>query len=395
MSRRLRTIYLDNSHLHLLSEVRRNNGPRFTKFMKVWNSQKCALALSLTHLHEISRYNDDVKKAARYDLLEELLPIHCDISITNEVPSTFRLLTHREIFNALIKLNVVSVQNEALLQYAEGLPEQLTSKDHIALLRQLETVDLYRNMLEAFYEANRVSAAANSRPPRTKYERQKLSQITDTKIKADDVADLLRQLEKDNVDIERLGSLHKLVTPELLDEMFGSMRIMIEQFVERADEVGSSNALAEFLGVDSTDRASTRMPLDLLIQQHTFEFSVRQFLTDVCHVQDKSLLDNLLKQVKLEDCPGTWLKHTVQIQMRKAVTEDEPSNYYDLEHLAYLPYVDLLLADKRITTFAHQVLNSTNLPLSLNGVREPISVPNSVDAVESVISSLTCLEGSE
>jgi hypothetical protein len=363
--------------------------------MKVWNSQKCALALSLTHLHEISRYNDDVKKAARYDLLEELLPIHCDISITNEVPSTFRLLTHREIFNALIKLNVVSVQNEALLQYAEGLPEQLTSKDHIALLRQLETVDLYRNMLEAFYEANRVSAAANSRPPRTKYERQKLSQITDTKIKADDVADLLRQLEKDNVDIERLGSLHKLVTPELLDEMFGSMRIMIEQFVERADEVGSSNALAEFLGVDSTDRASTRMPLDLLIQQHTFEFSVRQFLTDVCHVQDKSLLDNLLKQVKLEDCPGTWLKHTVQIQMRKAVTEDEPSNYYDLEHLAYLPYVDLLLADKRITTFAHQVLNSTNLPLSLNGVREPISVPNSVDAVESVISSLTCLEGSE
>jgi hypothetical protein len=383
-----RIIYLDNSHLHLLSEVRRANPARFAKFMKLWTANKCALALSHIHLHEISRYNNQTKREARYDLLEEMLPIHCDISLGDEIPVAFRLLTNREIFSVLIRRNIVFVQDQTLIRYAGGFPEQFTSKAQITLLTQLDIVGVWRNLIEAFYEANKVSAAANSRQPQTKYERHRLSQIGDTKIKKDDVTALLKQLEEDSEDIAQWECLRDLVPPELMDEEFRRIRNKVEQYVERVDEVGSSNALAEFLGVDPSDRTSFRKPLDLLIQQHTFESGVRQFLADVCGENDETKVGEVVRQLKMEDCPGTWLKNAVQLQIRKAVNEDEASNYYDLEHLAYLPYADLFFADKRITEFTRQVLNSNQSLPSLKGINEPIAVPNSVDAIESVISSL-------
>lgn len=389
MEPRARIIYLDNSHLHLLSEIRQNDAPRFTKFMEVWNSQKCALALSQIHLYEITRYKNQGKKEARFDLLEELLPIHSDLSFTDGLPDNFRPLANREIFNALIQRGVMSVQDQTLLQYAAGLPAQLTSKNHIAILRQLENTNLYRNIIEAFYEANRVSAAANSRPSGTKYERPRLSRMEDARIDSDDVAKLLQQLEQDQIDVAQLESLRGLLTPEMADDVYGAIRREIEEFVLRAGEAGSASALAEFLGIDPADGVRLHKPLDLLIQQYTFEFTVRHFLTDVFGSLDGHLLDKVAAGINLEDCPGTWLKHAVQIQMRKAVTEDTPSNYYDLEHLAYLPYVDILFADKRILAFTQQVFGSNQLPPSLNGVREPVAVPNSVNALESAITLKT------
>src|SRR5258707_9235736 len=188
MERRVLTVYFDNSQLHLLSELRRNDASRFAAFLEVWCAQNCALALSQTHLSEINRYDDQLRRAARYDLLESLLPIHSDIPVGDNVPPFPLLLTNREILSALIKRELVSLQNSPLKNYTEGFPERLTSKDHIQLLKQLPGVDVYRNVLDAFYEANRMGAAANSRPAQTKYEVHRLSEIPATAIKPDDVA---------------------------------------------------------------------------------------------------------------------------------------------------------------------------------------------------------------
>jgi hypothetical protein len=388
MERLVRTIYFDNSQLHLLSELRRNDASRFTAFLEVWSRKNCALALSQAHLSEINRYDDQLRRTARYDLLESLLPIHSDIPVGDNVPATFLLLTNREILSALIKLDLVSLQNSALKKCAEGFPERLASQDHINLLKQLPEVDVYRNVLDAFYQANRIGAAANSRPAQTKYEVHRLSEIPPTGIKPDDVADVLSQLEEVRDSIANLDGLRDLITPGQIDGVIGGMRSTIESFVKRTEEVGSSKALAEYLGVDSTNKRNLRKPIDLLIQQHTFEFNVRHFLTDVCGVEDAEKLNQVAAKVRLEDCPGTWLKYAVQLQMRKASPIDDPSNYYDLEHLSYLPYVDVLFADKRMTTFARQVLNSDQLPPSLTGVCPPVSVPNSIEKLELAISSL-------
>lgn len=89
--------------------------------------------------------------------------------------------------------------------------------------------------------------------------------------------------------------------------------------------------------------------------------------------------------VRLEDCPGTWLRHAVELQIRKATAKDEPSNLFDLNHLGHLPYVDLLFTDKRIAEFARQVLSAPNLPASLRHVKKPLAIPNSIEALESAL----------
>lgn len=386
MGPQVRTIYLDNSHLHLLSELRRNTPGRFSAFLKIWSSQGCALALSQTHLSEINRYADQVKREARYDLLEALMPIHCDVMLGDDIPASFLTLTNREIFRALIKQDLVSTQSSAAMKCVEGFPARLTLKEHINLLRQLSNVGIYRNFMDAFYEANRLGAAANSRPPQTKYEIHRLSEIRDTRIKPDDVADVLHQLEDAHASIANLDGLRDIITPAQVDEVISRIRSSIEGFLKRTEEVGSSSALAEYFGADPTDPATFRKPIDLMIQQHTFEFSLRRFLSEVCGEQDEGTLSRVVGMIMIEDCPGTWLKNAVQLRMRKAAPKDDPSNYYDLEHLSYLPYVDVLFADKRIVTIANQVLNSDELPSSLHGIHAPIAIPNSIESLERQIS---------
>lgn len=386
MELRKRIVYLDNSHLHLLSELRRNDASRFAAFMEVWSAKRCELALSQTHLSEINRYDDQAKRDARYDLLEVLTPIHSDLPI-GDVPEPFLLLVNREIFRALIKKQLLAVEGESLAKFENAFPQQLTSKDDITVLKALSMVDVYRKVLDAFYEANRVGALANSRAPQTKYERHRLSEIPDGKIDPNLMADLLPQLEEGQTSVKNLDVLRDLVTPAQIDEIFGGIRNSIHQFVKRTEEVGTSSALAEFLGSNSKDSQTNRKPIDLLISEYGFDFCVRRFLTDL-GIADEATLDNLSRQIQLEDCPGSWLKNAVQLQMRKAAPIDNASNYYDLEHLSFLPYVDALFADKRIATFARQVLSSDHLPASLQGLQPPICISNSIDSIEAAICSI-------
>gem|GEM_PF-6209438 len=317
------------------------------------------------------------------------MPIRCDLALGDDIPHAFLPLTNREIFRALIKQDLVSVQSSAIMQCAEGFPGRLASRADINLLKQLSTLPIYRNVLDAFYQGNTVAAAANSRPSQNKYETHRLSEITETESLPDHIADVMRHLEEAQASVVNLQGLGDLFSPAQLTDVMDGMKNTIECFMKRTEEVGSANALAEHLGADPTDRATLRKPIDLLIQQHTFGFSVRQVLAAACGNQDPLVINDVAGKIKLEDCPGTWLKYAVRLQMRKAMSTDHPSNYYDLEHLAYLPYVDMLFADKRLATFTRQVLNSDDLPSSLKGVRPPISVPNSIDSLEMEISSLS------
>lgn len=59
-------------------------------------------------------------------------------------------------------------------------------------------------------------------------------------------------------------------------------------------------------------------------------------------------------RISIEDCPGWWLWQHAQLAFRKANAEPAPGDFFDVEHLLYFPYFDLLFADKR--TFAYAVL---------------------------------------
>lgn len=381
MKHEVRTIYLDNSHLHLLSELRRTNAARFASFLKIWTTHRCVLVLSQAHLSEISRYEDEIRREARFDFLETLMPIRSDLPIGDGTPQLFLSLTNREIFNALVNRGVISLKDPTLAHLAYAFPNTLSSRNDIDLLKGLSTIPVYRDLLNAFYQASETAALANTRPLNTKYEMHRLSEIPTIGLDPDVLSEIMRRLDEAQISASSLDGLANLVSEGELEGIFNAVKDMIKTFGQRTVEIGGSNALAEYLGADPTDRSN----LDDLIVQHTFDFSVRQFLVELCGDQDGETISNLSRKVKLADCPGTWLKHAVRVQMRKAMPTDHASNYYDLEHLSYLPYVDKLFADKRVANCAAQVLNSKQVPSSIKSIRAPIAIANSVDALEAEI----------
>ena len=383
--RTMPVIYLDTSHLHLLAEARRTNQDRFSQFLAVWKERSCTLALTMTHIQEICRYQDQPGREERYHLLKDLLPIRCDLVLAEGVPVALRLLHNREIYAALMRKGMVSSQGEGLSRYTEGLPELLTEPAQIELYKQLETVDVYRNFIEAFYDLNKVSAEANSRKVGTNYERHRLSKIQNSKLKPEHIAEVLQKLEEGRTNIPQ--SLRNVAPQEIIDEQFDKLRDLIELFANRVREVGNINALAEFLEVDTENKTDFSKHTDVLNQEYVFKKVVQMFLDEVCDLQDEAVLETVTQRIVPEDCPGWWLKHAVLLQMRKATAVDEASNYSDLEHLSYLPYVDLFFADKRIAEFTRQVLASPQLPVLLRDVGKPVAIPKSIGALESILLS--------
>jgi hypothetical protein len=239
---------------------------------------------------------------------------------------------------------------------------------------------------EAFYDAGKVGAAASSREEGTKYERRRLSQIGDAKPTEEQRAEFLKAWEEPQVPPSELENFYKLVPPELMEEMTNLFRDLGLRFLDRAEEISSANALAEALGVDPNDRATARSYTDQLPQKFAFRFPVREAARSL-GVQDDALLTKASEIVRLEECPGMWLRNAVEIEMRKAIAKDMPSNLLHLNHLGHLPYVDLLFTDKRVADFARRVLTSQSLPPALQGVRQPVAVPDSIDAIESALFS--------
>jgi hypothetical protein len=367
-------IYLDTSNIDLLSKLRQQDRSRFATFLSKWRGSNCTLALSGTHLFELRRYGDAGARESRYQLLEELYPIRCQTDSIDNMELLLALRRHGD------QLGIASTA-----QAAEPFPLRLDTPAEVSELRQFENEELAL-FFEAFYDASKVGAAASSREEGTKYERRRLSQIGDAKPTEEQRAAFLKAQKETQVSPSDLENLNKLVPREVMEGLSNLFSDIGLRFLDRAEEVGGANALAEALGVDPSDRATARSFTDQLSQKFTFRFSVREAARSL-GIQDETLLTTASEIVILEECPGTWLRNAVEIEMRKATAKDVPSNLLDLNHLGHLPYVDLLFTDKRVADFARRVLTSPGVPASLDGVRQPVAVPNSIDALESAIFS--------
>jgi hypothetical protein len=368
-------VYLDTSNIHLLTTLRRKDNARFTSFLERWRGLSCTLALSNVHLFELRRYGDASARDERYQLLEDLCPIRFQSESMDGVEILRALSKHRDTLGLDYPAD----------QLVEAFPKFLHTPTEVSQIRELEHTVLAL-AFEAFYDASKTGAAAHSREEGTKYERHRISQIGDAKPAPEHRAMFLEEWEKQQPSSSELENLRELVPPEVLNEMFDAFRDLGLRFLDRAEEVGSANAYAEALGLDLSDPSIARSFTDQASQQYAFRFSVRE-AAQTLGVQCESGFEMATELVRLEDCPGTWLRHAVEIQIRKATAKDEPSNLFDLNHLGHLPYVNLLFTDKRIAEFARQVLSSSNLPASLRHVKKPLAVSNSIEALESALSS--------
>jgi hypothetical protein len=368
-------IYPDTSNIDLLSKIRQQDRARFNAFLEKWKELNCTLAISGTHIFELRRYADSSAREARYQLFEELCPIRCQSSSIDTLEIVHALRNHRD------ELCLKDSTDEII----EAFSMRFNTPAEVSEMRQLEADELSL-LFEAFYDASKIGAAASSREEGTKYERRRVSQLGDAKPTSEQRAAFLEEWDEQQFPSSELENFHKLVPPEAMEGLLNAFRDLGLQFLDRAEEVGGTNAFAEALGLDLNERSVSRSYTDQATQQFAFRFSVREAAQSI-GIQDEVLLNLASKLVKLEDCPGVWLRNAVELQIKKAVAKDVPSNLFDLNHLTHLPYVDMLFTDKRIAEFTRQVLASPNLPTSLRDVKQPIAVPNNIEALESVIAS--------
>jgi hypothetical protein len=371
--------YFDTSHLHLLATERSRSTAGFSAFLNDWRQGGWEFALSHVHLLELARYGDVKGRAARYALLQNLAPVWLTLPVRSQVQGG-STLARREILHAAAA--------RGLAKFAQTIPgprgiafvERVDSHD-VHVVRALEEEGL-RAYIQLFHEAVSLAAEAARRPPDAGPPRQRLRDVENRAPTSAEVQAIRDAIERETAQaFSRLGSE---LPVEAQEQALAQVRSQIDAFLARAQEDGVQSALAQFLG-SAGAVPSARAPVETLIHEHVFADEVRRTLAEDARVTSEEVLQQAVRQVRLADCPGTWLAREVSRSLAAADPTPEPGSTYDLEHLAYVPYVDLLLADKRIVEFTRQVLRREGVPAVLKGVGPPVAVPNSVEAIRVVL----------
>src|SRR2546425_1390181 len=131
-----------------------------------------------------------------------------------------------------------------------------------------------------------------------------------------------------------------------------------------------------------------RYGLEVMPAAHQrFELQVRRFAHEVLNVSESDQ-ESLARTLDLSDCPGSWLERRLDLSVRHGCRQPRASHHYDVERLAHLPYVDLLLTDAEMADFVRQVRNDESTPARIRDVRPPVAIPSSLDALEEALGSL-------
>lgn len=141
---------------------------------------------------------------------------------------------------------------------------------------------------------------------------------------------------------------------------------------------------AKFVGIDSSNPGILRKTFESTLKGFLFKTQLQSTLKNSLFVTDKSVVSNISKKFSRSNCSGLWLRSEIETRLKLA-QDWEPSNEKDLDHIQYLPYVDLFLTDRRIVEMTKQVLRSKNLPEDLKKVPSPIKVSQSLEAIEKVL----------
>lgn len=139
-------------------------------------------------------------------------------------------------------------------------------------------------------------------------------------------------------------------------------------------------------GIDVNNFKNRKRTMESLNEWFLFKLQVGSLLWTHFKIRDISTVNKILNKVSIADCKGLWLRQRVEKHLLKAGDVDY-KNEFDLDCIQYLPYVDILFADKRIVDKTNQVLRSKGLLESLNSISAPHKVSNSLEALETILFS--------
>ena len=138
---------------------------------------------------------------------------------------------------------------------------------------------------------------------------------------------------------------------------------------------------AKFIGIDLNDKKNQNKSIELLLEEFHFKTQLKSTFKSQFGNLENSHIQNILSNIQIQNCKGLWLRKEVEKNLKRA-NDFDPNNENDLNNIQYLPYVDILLTDKRIVESTKQVLRRKDVLESLKHVSVPKKVANSIDSLE-------------
>lgn len=383
-------IFLDTPQIDLLERVRRSDPVRYRSFLDTWKGRGCVLVLTSAHAGELRRHGNPSRREGRYQVMADLAPIRTDVPVSRDTSSNRPLaFIDREIARAIVERGLataIGLVAEELQRWTDVLPGRVDA-DVLDWLRLSES-ESYLDVENLMYQGAQFSAGAEKSRAHTKKERR-LRDIPNAPLTTPEADARQAEFSK------QMASLHERSQREGLPPIPADVPPMIanifSQFLTRMSEIGPQAALLEKLPIARLNKEEVmKLPTHELVNCSIFEAMVRRFSHDILNLGEGEQ-EFLVRTLELSDAPGTWIKLRLRLCVRRGSHEPRPSHSYDAERLAYLPYVDLMLTDAEMAGFVRQIVNEKSSPERIRGLRPPLSISSTMDALEKSLDSLSPL----
>ncbi len=313
----MKLVYLDTSHISLLTDVFKTNLIAFQRFAEKWKEADYILTISKAHIEEIMQLSSSETKGSRFKVLSEFMPFKYE----NEN------FFEREIQLGLFRNGLLQISETDRITNLKIFAKSISDNDELELIKKVNSIIRSSGLNSLTSFANRSAWKAK---------------------------------EKDKVHISPKPKL-KSVKSNIFFKLF-----------------------AKFVGIDASDPNILRKTFESTLSNFLFKTQLKVTLKTYFQITDKTVISNIGKKLSRFDCSGLWLRSEIETRLKLA-KDFSPNNEKDLDHIQYLPYVDLLFTDKRIVEMTIQVLRSPNLPEGLQKVSLPIKVSQSLESLEKAL----------
>ncbi len=325
----MKLVYLDTSHFDLLAKEYASNTEGIRKFLARWHDNEVVLALSKVHLEEMMRseYPDSINK--RFVFLKAVLPIRYE-SVN---------FFEREIYSVLFLKGLLIQKNVENLG-KNFFTSTVSNEADLALLHQsylaIRKIGIFRMMAAA----NRKSWGANAQSDQGKTN----------------------------------GKARFKKSAGFMGRVFAWMFF----------------ALTGLFGIERPDEKNIGRAMDRTLDELYFRLKVKFTLSNRQGISifDKRYEKSIVKNLRLAECKGLWLRNNVEKRLKRAHDFDS-SNENDLNHVQYFPYVDIFLSDRRIVDKIGQVIRSEKEVLWLQQKNPPIKTSYSLESLERALFGTT------
>lgn len=330
-------VYLDSGDLANLERLSAQEPAPFERFLAEWDARGCVLALSLHHAQEIAQLADENSRVRRLSLLERFPGARYEAGGSHKVVT----------FEAMIQ--VLAKASHSVPDYAGAVGPVLFQETGLEGLKV--TVLEYGNLLRAMESAQGIAAAARNSTRGTRLPHSYRKQTR----------------ERMNLPAARTAMEQALSTVGLTEQVRGMMRATFDALSTSMEHSANlRSAFEKAYCVEGYDCIRT-VDDDDLPRVATFfsvaKDAIRELAPALGLPIDRCL--ELVPSLDPYDCPGTRIEMSVSRAQDASGQVAEVADEPDRAHVTFLPYVDVLFADRRTVGFFQQEAQNGKRPEAL------------------------------